>query len=160
MNSYIVDIMAHMLVFQSQNLIKRECITNVQYLYDCIKMNAINHNAIVKAVMVLNHEDRTFKFIAAHLVIELDGGQIIDPSYEVFELKNRRYYDNIKNMLDSFDKSGRKTFIKKCGHAFDDFKKINETANKINSGMCLIHDKKFYNAQADYVNKAMLLTKN
>ena len=159
MNSQIVDVMAHMLAFQSQNLIASECMTNVQYLYDCIKMSDPNNRAVVKTVMVINHEGRTFQFITAHLVIELDNGQIIDPSYDVFALKNRRYYDDIQNMLSSFDESVRKTFIQKYGDTFDDFKKFNEIAKQINGGVCLIHDKIFYNAQADHVEKMMKLTK-
>lgn len=159
MNLQIVDVMAHMLNFQSQNLITRECMTNVQYLYDCIKMSSPNNRAIVKPVMVINHEGRTFQFIAAHLVIELDNGQLLDPSYEVFSLKNSRYYDDVENMLGRFDKSGRKEFIQNYGNTFDDFKKFNEIAKQMNSGQCLIHDKKFYDAQADYVEKMMKLTK-
>lgn len=158
MDPRIVDIMAYMLDYQSKNAIKRECMTNVQYLYDSIKMST-NIKCKVKSVMVTNLDDNNFTFISPHLVIELED-RIIDPSYDVFILlKNKRYYDNVKDLLDSFDKKGKSLFIKNYKHGFDKFLEFNKLADKMNSGICMVHDSVFYNTQADYVAKMIQLAK-
>lgn len=158
MDTRIVDMMAYMLDYQFKNSIKHECMTNVQYLYDSIKMST-NVKCKVKAVMVTNLNGDTLTFVAGHLVIELPD-RIIDPSYDVFvSLKNTRYFDNIKDLLDSFDKKGRELFIEKYKRGFDKFLDFVKIADKMNSGICMVHDNIFYNAQADYVSKMIQLAK-
>ena len=160
MDPHIVDICTTMLVFQENNSIQNECITNVQYLYDSIKMSTNIKNVVVKAFMVTSLDsDDNLTFVSGHLVIELDN-RIIDPSYDVCVLlKNKRYFDNIKNLLDNFNSDSKAQFIKKYKHAFDNFLKFVKIADKINSGDCMVHDKVFYNAQADYVDKMISLVK-
>jgi hypothetical protein len=159
MDPYIVGICTTMLVFQEKNSIKNECMANVQYLYDSIKMSTNIKNVVVKAVMVASLDSDNLTVVDGHLVIELDN-HIIDPSYDVCVLlKNKRYFYNIKNFLDSFNDDSKAQFITKNKHAFDNFLKFVKIADKINSGACMFHDKVFYNAQADYVDKMIKFIK-
>lgn len=155
------NIILSMREYQKENNITRQCVANAQYLYDTIKMNySFSFNNIkTKAVIVFsnNNEEQTQKIVAGHLVIELDDGLLIEPSYDVFSLKNKSYFDNIKDLLNTFDnKDEFKTNIKTKKLIYDhiNFVKISE---QINNGELLIaHDKdkwEHYNKQADYVEK-------
>ena len=148
--NYIEYIVKHMLDFQSKNLIKNECMTNVQYLYDQIKMRT-NIKCIVKPVMVIRFDGDNINFCHGHFVIEIDG-EIIDPSYDVSILKNKHYFYTIKDLIDSFDKNARTQFIEKCKHGFNQFLAFIKIANKMNKGIFNISNKVFYNSQADYID--------
>ena len=153
----IGNVILSMREFQKENNIKRECVVNTQYLRDIIKMNS-SSNVKVKAVLVFAHyidENgiSTSKSIGGHLVVQIDDDKtVFDPSYDVFCLENKSYFDNIKDFMDLImDMYGNKNFIdiKKVLSDHIQFIKI---ANRINNGA---HggDKKFYNNQADYIEK-------
>ena len=151
----ISNIITSMREFQKENNIKGHCITNTQYLYDFIKMNINNANAKAKAVLVISVDielDTCFT-TSGHLVVVLDDELIIDPSYDVYSLKNKTYFHNIKDLM-SFvkdnDKFKSKVDIKQLIDHHIHFTKLAET---INNGECLITEKKFYNNQADYIEK-------
>lgn len=153
----ISNIILPMREFQAKKCIKGECVTNTQYLYDCIKMSFNNSNVKAKAVLVASHviESDTFIITAGHLVVILDDEIIIDPSHDVYSLKNKTYFNNIKELMSFFennDKFKAKIDIKEliCKHI--GFMKF---AEKINNGACLISNKKFYNEQADYIDKLL-----
>lgn len=153
----ISNVILYMREFQEKNNIKKQCITNTQYLYDCIKMNSRNTNVKAKAVLVVSNDDETDTsvFVGGHLVVVLDDELILDPSYDVFSLKNRSYFDNIKDLMDMFsDKHTLKTKvdIKKLIEQHIQFKKY---ADQINNDECLVSEKKNYNTQADYVEELM-----
>ena len=99
----ISNIVLSMREFQKQNNIKKQCITNTQYLYDNITMNSVNVKA--KPVFVFSHDDEegTATFVGGHLLVILDDGTMIEPSYDIFCLKNKSYFDNIKDLMDVFD---------------------------------------------------------
>lgn len=150
----ISNIILSMREFQKENNIKKQCVTNVQYLCDTIKMNT-RGNVKAKAVLVFSsdNETETAIFVGGHLVVVLDDDTIIDPSYDIFCLKNKSYFDNIKDLVDMFDNKVQlksKIDIKKlvCDHIH--FMKL---ADQINNGEFLITEKKFYNEQADYIEK-------
>ena len=150
----IANIILSMREYQKENNIKKQCVTNAQYLYDIIKMNSIS-NVKTKAVFVFsyNNEEDTAIFVGGHLVVELDDETIIEPSYDIFCLKNKSYFDNIKDLVNIFDNKNElktKFDIKKliCDHIH--FMKISE---QINNGELLITDKEHYNKQADYIEK-------
>jgi hypothetical protein len=153
----LLNIINSMRKFQEVNLIKKQCITNSQYLYDIIISNRYftRDEIRVKAVIVVSSDEEldTFTFVGGHLVLVFDDGSIIDPSYDIFSLKNRSYFDNIKDVMDSFkneDKELLKTNFKK---GFVDHIHFMKIAEQINSGECLITEKQFYNDQADYIEK-------
>ena len=140
--------------YQKENNITKQCITNSQYLYDIIKMNSSN-NVKTKAVFVFsdkNEEDACI-FISGHLVVVLDDDTMIDPSYDIFCLKNTSYFDNIKDLMNIFDDKvlvKTKFDIKKIIRDHIHFMKI---AEQINNGDCVITEKEHYNRQADYIEK-------
>lgn len=55
MNESISNFVISMREFQRKN----NCITNVQYLYDTIKMNSKNTNVKTRAVFVFSYDDTT-----------------------------------------------------------------------------------------------------
>ena len=150
----IANIILSMREYQKENNIKKQCVTNAQFLYDTIKVNSIS-NVKTKAVFVYsdNNEEDTAIIVGGHLVVELDDETIIDPSYEIFCLKNKSYFDNIKDLVNIFDNKVElktKIDIKKliCEHIH--FMKISE---QMNNGELIITDKEHYNKQADYIEK-------
>jgi hypothetical protein len=150
----ISNIILSMREYQKENNITKQCITNSQYLYDIIKMNSSN-NVKTKAVFVFsdkNEEDACI-FISGHLVVVLDDDTMIDPSYDIFCLKNTSYFDNIKDLMNIFDDKvlvKTKVDIKKIIRDHIHFMKI---AEQINNGDCVITEKEHYNRQADYIEK-------
>jgi hypothetical protein len=90
------------------------------------------------------------KIIIGHLVVCIEDSFIIDPSFDVFNLKNVKYFDNVNTFINSYD-------IKTCY----DVKKIIEEhllfcdfATRINKGEIIISNKKYYNNMADFVEKS------
>jgi hypothetical protein len=112
-----------------------------------------NSNIKTKAVFAFSNdpEKDTNTFVGGHLVVVLDDETIIDPSYDIFCLKNISYFDNIKDLMDIFyDKVELKSKIdmKKLIRDHIHFMKISE---KINNGELIITEKEHYNKQADYI---------
>jgi len=131
-----------MLNYQKENNIKRNCITNAQYLYDQINKNC-KHKVKARAVFVINEEKKLF--CQGHLVLEYEDGTFIDPSYEYASLNNSKYFTTIHDLhLKESDINYKKELIKI-------FIKFINHANEINQGEFLINDKKYYDDQADYV---------
>jgi len=145
--------------FQKNNCIERQCMSNSQYLYDCIKVNYKNINVRVKAVFAFssNSETETCVFVGGHLVVVLDNVNVIDPSYDIFSLKDISYFDNIKDLIDMFGdnkyKLNTKIDLKKIIADHIHFKKI---ADRINNGEFLVSNTLFYNQQADYIENLYL----
>lgn len=151
---FIANIILSMREYQKENNIKKQCVTNAQYLYDTIKMNS-NSNVKTKAVFVFsnNNEEDTAIFVGGHLIVILDDETIIEPSYDIFCLKNISYFDNIKDLVNIFDDKvclNSKIDIKKLIYDHIHFMKISD---QINNGEFIITDKKHYNKQADYIEK-------
>jgi hypothetical protein len=145
--------------FQEKNCIKSQCMTNAQYLYDIIKHNS-SRNVKVKPVIVvsIDYETETTTCVGGHLIVELDDDTILEPSYDVFSLKNKSYFDNIKSLMDSYENelkiiSELKSILKESISLFITFVKI---AEQINNGELLINDKEFYDNQADYIESFVI----
>ena len=152
--SILSNIILSMREFQEKNCIKKQCVTNAQYLYDCIKQNT-NNNVKVKAILAFseNAETDTAIYVAGHLVVVLDDELIVDPSYDIFCLKNKSYFYNIKDFIDYFDDKDMlktKFDIKKIIREHIRFTKF---AEQINNDECIITNRKFYDEQADYIKK-------
>ena len=143
--------------YQNLNNVKGQCITNTQYLYDTIKYNSFGKYVEFKAkavfVIKIDNELNLTRFVT-HVVLNVkdksnDEEYIIDPSYETFSLKNKKYYDTIqsfmpffKNMTDENKKKILKEYISLSKHA-----------DNINNGELLFADRKFYDQQADYIQE-------
>jgi len=144
----LANIVLLMREYQKKHNIKKQCVTNCQYLYDTFKANYPLKNVKVKAVIgILPNEDETIIY-EGHVVVEVDE-VIFEPSYEVYSIRNIEYFDNIKQFKNVFafrNKNDIKDIIKE----FIDFTKIADT---INNGELTISDKEHYDNQADYVEE-------
>jgi len=145
----LANIVLLMREYQKKHNIKKQCVTNCQYLYDTFKENCPLNNIIVKAVIgILLNDDRTIIY-KGHVVVEVDEEFIIEPSYEVYSIGNIEYFDNIKQFKNRFtfpNKNDMKDMIKE----FICFTKL---ADIINNGELTFTDKEYYNNQADYVEE-------
>jgi hypothetical protein len=151
--TFIANIILSMREFQKEHNITSQCVTNAQYLYDIIKTNTSN-DVKTKAVFVFSNDNmETAFFVGGHLVILLDDDTVIDPSYDIFCRTNNRYFDNVKDFMNIFDDKtalSTRIDIKKLLHDHITFMKL---AERINNGEFIITEKKFYNDQADYIEK-------
>ena len=164
-NIMFADTLALMILYQKENNITGHCLTNTQYLYDSIKQSLLREkktaNIKAKAVFVCSYDENTkiFNFVAGHLVIIADDNQILEPSYDVDCLKNKRYYDNVKDLLDSFNDKNDfkiKSNIKQKLLKHLEFVK---QADMINNGIIALSDKSYYNKQADYIEQKYKIVK-
>ena len=145
--------------YQNLNNVKGQCITNTQYLYDTIKYNSFGKYVEFKAkavfVIKIDNELNLTRFVT-HVVLNVkdksnDEEYIIDPSYETFSLKNKKYYDTIQSFMPIFKNTtdeNKKKMLK-------DFVDFSEYADNINNGGLLLADRKFYNQQADYIEEKL-----
>jgi hypothetical protein len=144
----LANIVLLMREYQKKHNIKRQCVTNCQYLYDTFKANYPLSDVKVKAVIgILSNEDETIIY-EGHVVVEVEE-VIFEPSYEVYSIRNIEYFDNIKQFKNVFafrNKNDMKDTIKE----FINFTKIADT---INNGELTITDKEHYDNQADYVEE-------
>jgi len=153
-HSLISNIVVSMRKYQKENNVKKQCVTNAQYLYDTMKIN-LNNNVKTKAVFVFsdNNQEDTAIFVSGHIIVTIDNKTIIEPSYDIYCLENTSYFDNIKDLVSIFDDKielKSKIDIKKLIYDHIHFIKISE---QINNGEFIITDKKHYNKQADYIEK-------
>ena len=127
------------------------CVTNTQYLYDTI----INSGTKVKAtaVIAISRDDKAdINVFVNHLVLEFDDNNLIDPSYDVFCLPNKYYFDNIKDVIDKFKVKDTKlkTICKELMGRHVQFIKL---AEQINNGVRTIVNETYYHNQADYIKR-------
>jgi hypothetical protein len=142
------NIIDSMREFQKINNIKSQCITNTQYFYDTLKNNT-SVNAKAKAVFAVSNDEETDTWLVInHMVITIDE-TVLEPSYEVYSLKNVKYYDSINHFLSLFQNPNEQiTNLKEYLTKFIKFVKM---AERINNDEFIITDKEFYNKQADYI---------
>ena len=159
----IFEIAATMREYQAKHNVKGQCMTNAQYLFDIIKINT-GVKITVKNVIAIGYNpvnDQTV-CIGGHLVIVFDNDDeenVIDPSYEVFSLTDKRYYDNVRDFMNdikSKDRSNLKDDIKEC---IGKFLRLDPIAERMNNGEFMIADKEYYNKQGDYVEDKIGLTR-
>jgi len=160
----ISNIARSMREFQKTNRITKQCLTNTQYLYSCIKSNT-SCKVKVKAVLVVSNKTNTTKIIV-HLVVQLENKNVegeammLEPSYDVFSLKDKSYFDNIKDFMDTYSHKFNDVFKDTFKKTISEFINFTKLAERINNGELLICDKKFYDDQADYIESIIKKTKN
>jgi hypothetical protein len=154
-NKLIVEITSCMYEFQKLNNITKQCVTNVQFLYDIIKIKFPNVKVV--PVIVLSKNLNETYLVDGHLVLVFENEKniIIDPSYEIKILKNVHYYYKIKDLINDLDNLFetnyyKKNLLKKNIYTFLKFQKL---ADKINNNEFVICNKDFYNNQVDYIQK-------
>ena len=133
--------------YQKKNNITTRCIDNCQTLYHIMCSLGFKEDVKVKSVILLS----ATKIVYGHLVLEFDGTNI-DPSYECYSLKGKKYIDTIKDLLDNVyvdkDHPVDREIMKMWSKQFLHFTGI---AEQINKGELRITNKEYYNKQADYV---------
>jgi len=160
---FVNALLKNMIEYQVKNNITSQCLSNAQYLYDCLKASKIGKAVRVKPVIVISPEKNedghiNWNIVSSHMVVimttETNSELLIECSHEVALLKNRRYFDNVKDLLSNFDESfSRKSLSEWINiKAFITFIKY---ADEINRGEFLIADRDNYIAQADYVQEKM-----
>lgn len=155
----IVRILLTMLEYQKLNNIKGQCMTNVQYLLDTIKMNETDSKAKAMPVIAL-HRRGDEMLIVAHLVIALEDDKIIDPSYEISSLDDESTIycskiSTVKEYLKSTNSDQAETnkTLKFATSKLIEFMKITDEMNR---GEIRVSNKEYYNNQADYVESKLL----
>lgn len=160
---FVNALVVNMIEYQAKNNITSQCLSNAQYLYDCLKGSKIGKAVRVKPVMVVSPETvkdgkTIWNIVSSHMVVilttETDSELVIECSHDVALLKERSYYDNVKDLLSNFDESfSRKSLSEWINiKAFLTFIKY---ADEINRGEFVIADRDNYLAQADYIEKKM-----
>lgn len=147
--------------YQKINGISGKCVINAKYLYDTIKHNFKNPKMEAKAVVVVGYSEakKSDIFICGHLVVLLEGKTVLDPSYEIHSLTNKKYYMDLNELFASIDHKSKKRAQKKfrtyIGNPFGIHRGMTNVANHVNSGFDVVDDYKYYNDQADYVEKRL-----
>lgn len=156
----VANVILSMRQYQKENGIEKQCITNTQYLYDFIMTNSTS-DVKVKAVLVIGErEEGVLCLVSGHLVVILDDELVIDPSYDVSSLKNRRYFDNVNDFLKCISDVDRTKFPVDVKTIIESQLKFMKYAKKMNNGDCLVVDEDFYNKQADYIVEKYSLIKD
>jgi len=143
---FIANIILKMRKYQKINKVEDQCITNCQYLYDCFKFNNFDVNFSVRPIYVVSIDQDTLTLMGGHVVV-MTRDALLESSYDVHTMKNKKYYHNISDVLRVY-KIHDKSILKK---AIKDHIKFQKIADEINSGVMLIVSKEHYNKQADYV---------
>jgi len=154
MAEFILDIAKAMHGFQERNNIKAQCVTNTQYLLDCIKNNFPYIKAKAKAVFVINKDiDTKTLGIITHVVVDIGDNRVLDPSYETASMKNTTVYTNFKhfkNALENINLDNLDVAVDYKLH-LEQYMALSKTVDDMNNGKLTVCDKDFYNKQADYV---------
>ena len=158
--NYIKRLVLYMHLYQKQHNIKGECTTNCQYLYDCIKNSFPYINVTIRAVCVLSKYQNRHAYTVGHLVIILNINKkkyLFDPSYQICCHQEKRYFYDfnkfVKEFCDSYLLTDKDEF-KRLLNLHINFIKKADKINNNNSNMAYVHNKEFYNNQADYIEKA------
>jgi hypothetical protein len=152
--NFISTIILSMREYQKQNNIKKQCVTNTQYLHDIIKTHS-NNNVKTKSVFVMsnNEEENTLIIVSGHLVIIIDDDTMIEPSYDIFCLKNKLYFDNFNDLINAFDDKNDFKLNFDIKQLIDNYIYFMKLSDRINNNEFIITSKQYYNELADYIEK-------
>jgi len=149
MEDFVKKIIVLMRKYQEDNNIDRACITNAQYLYSCIKRYYPYNDVKVSPVICMYNTDDRQTCCVVHLVVVCDG-VLIEPSNEIYKIGDMIYVKKLAE-IKQYDPNSNLTpeCYKYLIIKFVEFIKI---SNNINNGIIQIHNKDYYNNQADYVD--------
>jgi hypothetical protein len=147
LKNMVEELISLMNEYQKKYNIKEHCITNTQYLYDCIKLNFPKARTQAVLCTVLNDKKEVTKIIT-HMVVMIDD-LIYDPSYEINSLQNVHYFDNVKSLVSAVPNLPKEKISNMITH-FLEFIKF---SCEINNGGLLISNNKIYHDQADYIER-------
>lgn len=142
------NIVLQMMNFQHFYKIKGACATNAKCMSDYLKKTYPDKKIEVYPAIVTSDEG-----VRVHLIILADEA-LVDPSYDVFSLENKRYYLNIKEFVDAIENpADKQNELRNLGK---DFMKYLDCANEINSGTFDNFNSELYNKQTEYVDLKLL----
>lgn len=153
----LYDIVTCMIMYQKMHNVTNHCVTNVQYLYDSIRMSNVNYKPVAKAVVVFSKDSTgLMRIVTGHLVVMFNG-KLIETSYDVLSLPDRVYVDNIKDLKNMFGADYKLASFRECVTNFLEFVKKANIINK--NGNPYISSKFHYDKQADFVTAGLLMLK-
>lgn len=136
--------------YQNKNNITGQCVTNVSTFID-IARQYIPNKITAKAFVCVgwNDEKNEAYIVCGHLVVDIDGLGIFDPSYEIHKLKNTKYCESFKALNCAYNtREETKRHLKE--HL--EFIKI---AERINNGEFLIHNQEHYDKQLEFIEEML-----
>ena len=153
-----------MMNFQHVHNIKGARNSNAKCLHDLLRKHYSDEASIEvfpAVVTSYNNEDASNSSAVVHLVVLFTAGKegksegeeekvLLDPSYDVFSLENKRYYLNIKEFVDAIDGADKKQDVLK--NLATDFLLLMETGKQIVAGTFDQHNRELYEKQTEYVN--------
>jgi hypothetical protein len=143
-------IVLQMMNFQHFYKIKGACATNAKCMSNYLKKTYPDKKIEVYPAIVTSDEG-----VRVHLIILADEA-LIDPSYDVFSMENKRYYLNIKEFVDAIENpADKQNELRNLGK---DFMKYLDCANEINSDTFENFNAELYNKQTEYVDLKLNLT--
>ena len=148
----VIDLM---LEYQKAKGVVEQCMTNTQYLYDCIKQNLPSEAHKFRAepcIVVAKTEDEHTILHINHFVIRFEG-HIIDASYEVYSQKEKKYCFTIAEFMKTIE--GLEMPQEQMKEVVSHHITFLRLAKRMNDGELLVCDKEFYNAQADYIEETL-----
>ena len=142
------NIVLQMMNFQHFYKIKGACATNAKCMSNYLKKTYPDKKIEVYPAIVTSDEG-----VRVHLIILADEA-LVDPSYDVFSLENKRYYLNIKEFVDAIENpADKQNELRNLGK---DFMKYLDCANEINQGTFDNFNNELYNKQTEYVDLKLL----
>tara|TARA_R110001592_G_scaffold41953_1_gene136543 strand:- start:465 stop:1001 length:537 start_codon:yes stop_codon:yes gene_type:complete len=133
----------YMCAYQKEHNIKGRCLDNVTILYDIIKSSFKSVNPVVKNVIVSYIVNNISYICEGHIVIQLDNGCLIDPSYEITQHEESCYLDNFETFRENVKSNDAvKPLMNRIEKEFNRFKIY---ATLMNEGKSGISNEKYYN---------------
>jgi len=145
-----IDLIANwMCAYQKEHNIKGRCCDNVTILYDIIKSTFKLLNPVFKNVVVSYIVNDISYICEGHIVIQLDNGCLIDPSYEIAKHKDSSYLDNFETFRENVKSNDAvKPLINGIEKGFNRFKGY---AKRMNNGAFGVTNGTYYNNLVKYL---------
>lgn len=152
---YIFQLLNQLYKYQQLHNIKEQCVSNCQYLYDCIRANYadIIPVRVVPAIWCKSGDSIS---IVIHLIVIVNG-TVFDPSYETAHVPEGVYFKTIIDFKNHFLVKGKKFPSKIMRKIIQKFLSMTEIAAQINNGEFCV-DNEYYHKQADYVEENFLIS--
>lgn len=136
----IHDIISKMHEYQKKHNVTACCMTNTQILYDLLSSTG---RVQVRPCVVVQKDCSI-----VHLIVLWDDEMILEPSYEVAFLKEKRYIMNLSSIdFSLITQHDKRQFVQW-------FVDLSKRANEINNGELKFNDRKVYYDQIDLLMKA------
>ena len=152
----ILNISKHMCHYQKTHNIKGECLANVSYLLNNIKLNFPSFKAKARAVLVAFYDKETDCLRSInHVVIDLGNGDLLDPSHEINSIPDTDYCLNFNVFYKSYGQCvhiDKKILNSRFKELIELCIRFEKHADDINNGEWIVADKDTFNKQADYID--------